>query len=256
MTDSCNRWPKYLLKRACLSQPENCRNLIYKNSTPVVSFGNPVRAVVATIGINPSDEEFRKERGLIRLEPGETIDESRGLEIVEGCAKYFESDGNPYDWFLPLDLILRAGARASYYVDSRTDARYLDLACHLDIFQWATFPTWGGIKKKSDKDAIRGDEQSREFLIEQLRQGHYRLVVGNGIEVIRWICNAKERLGLAEWIDVTPSDLPIKLWKGNCGDTLFLAWDCYVKNDPQHIPLLAQFVAEQYDSFLNERRKT
>lgn len=280
MTDSCKRWPKYLLEQATAPPPKGCEGLIVPDSTPVVSFGNPVRATVATIGLNPSALEFleswngpmlpEEQRRLATRESVEISDCCPGAEILDGCAGYFGR--NPYEeWFLPLDCILRAGARASYYAAPRSDARYLDLACHTDLSPWATSDSWTTLKSRGIHRKLLGDKLSS--LQQLISQGHYRLVIINGSGVkeemdhfqflsIDW-CDA----GLLEREECTHVDKDdckkercrprVKLHEAVCGDTLFLAWSCNIQRQrgaDRHIPELARFVAERYDKFLNERR--
>jgi len=277
MTDSCKRWPAHLMKMVVhRSPPQGCT--VVPGSTPVVSFGDPVRATVATIGFNPSSAEFRGNRGLATLNSLGILDYKDincclGAKILDGCAGYFGR--NPYDrWFLPLDGILRAGVRASYYADTRSDARYLDLACHLDLSPWATSDGWTEMKNQGIHRKLLNDELSS--LRQLISQGHYRLVIVNGSGVkeemdyfnfsLYWCdkeslkkekCNHSRQ----ERCRCNPG---AKLHESVCGDTLFLAWSCNIQRQrgaDRHIPELARFVAERYDKFLrdnshNERRTT
>src|SRR5687767_748326 len=80
--------------------------------SPVLSFGDPQRAKIATLGINPSNREFVDDRGLALHGPLRRFHtlaslglptwswvESRHLQLmVESYRRYFE--GNPYNrWF-------------------------------------------------------------------------------------------------------------------------------------------------------------
>src|SRR5205814_429172 len=103
-------------------------------------------ATVATLGLNPSRLEFVDASG--RLMTGmvarfETLS-SLGVSTLhtaspeilahalQSCHSYFGR--NPYRrWFDTLDDI-SSGLGVSYYDGS---------ACHLDLAQWATDPTWG-----------------------------------------------------------------------------------------------------------------
>jgi len=265
MTDSCKRWPKYLLEQAIASPPEDCEGLIVQGSTPVVSFGNPVRATVATISLNPSPLEFLEswngpmlpehQHRLVTLESlgisdYKDINCSLGAQILDGCARYFEQ--NPYEkWFLPLDCILRAGARASYYADARPDARYLDLACHLDLSPWATSNSWGKLTA-SDKKSLK--DKGIHFLDEHICYGQYSLVLVNGIEAKDSIeINGK----LVDWTPVSHAEYAqsVEFYKAMHFDTLFLAWR-YIQRELQNLPVVAKLVAKCYDEFLNERRTT
>ena len=260
MTDSCKRWPTHLMKMVVhRSPPQGCT--VVPGSTPVVSFGDPIRATVATIGFNPASAEFRGNRGLATLKSLGILDYKAincclGAKILDGCAGYFGQ--NPYDrWFLPLDGILRAGARASYYADSRSDARYLDLACHLDLAQWATSDRWGVLSPPQKKKLLN---DGFPLLRQQISQGHYRLLIINGSGVKNLIDRFQFRP--INWRKVRSLEREqgkpgAKLHEAVCGNTLFLAWSCNIQSQPgadRHIPELARFVAEQYDNFLNERR--
>lgn len=154
-------------------------------STPVVSFGNSLTATVATLGLNPSRREFLDERGNelvgdarrlathvslgvsdLSLAPSETI-----ATVLDDCNNYFQR--NPYrGWFDHFAPILEA-CGASFYDGT---------ACHLDLIQWATDPTWARLKPASARRLL--DEES-EFLAEQLRREHLRLLLVNGRGVIR-----------------------------------------------------------------------
>ena len=246
-------WPNYLVERARSRPPVGCLNEIVPRSTPVVSFGNPVRATVATIGLNPASGEFlgRKkmllsgsERRLATLESLEIqsycdINKRLGAKIVDECAGYF--DRRPLNWFLPLDNILSAGVYASYY--SSTTCH--EIACHLDLAQWATLRGWNEIKE-TDPDILKSLLSDGEsFLYQQLREGDYRLVIANGITTKEWIEYAR----LTTWtqVDHLEGKRSVRLYAGEGGATRFLAWSCnlqrHIRSQPEHIPALIKFVA-------------
>jgi hypothetical protein len=99
---------------------------VVPGSTPVVAFGDPARAEVATLGINPSAREFLQHGRLLtgahrRLATLESLGaqrldrltEAQVATVVADCAIYFQRQ--PYrGWFDPLDELLRVGADASY----------------------------------------------------------------------------------------------------------------------------------------------
>ncbi len=199
---------------------------VVAGSTPVVAFGDPARAEVATLGINPSKVEFI-ENGLFlsgssrRLATLEslgasdmaTLTDSQVLQVVEDCARYFDPDRNPYRrWFDPLDRLLRDAIDVSYYKGT---------ACHLDLVQWATDPVWRGIE----------DEDVRRILLEdglphlraQLRRENIRLVLLNGRTVIDQV----QAVGLADLIPAGGLALgrtTCSLYAGSGEGVRFIGW--------------------------------
>src|SRR5205814_6524697 len=93
---------------------------VVPGSTPVVAFGDPRRATVATLGINPSHREFIENGGLLSgedrrlatLEPlgADRLDrltDEQVASVVADCPSYFQR--RPYQrWFDPLDRLLQA----------------------------------------------------------------------------------------------------------------------------------------------------
>jgi hypothetical protein len=111
---------------------------IVERSTPVLSFGDPLRADVATLGINLSRQEFYStEGGLLtgvqrRLATTESLGITAGQPLTEDQARTVVAESNdyfarnPYNWFNPLEALLNTAAGASYYDRS---------GCHLDLVQ-------------------------------------------------------------------------------------------------------------------------
>ncbi len=111
------------------------------------SFGDPFRAKIATLGLNPSNREFVDRSGseLIgaarRFHTLTSLGLSRWSDatlmhtrlIWDCCKTYFSR--NPYDiWFKQLDHLL-GDTTASYYGDQSG-------ACHLDLIPFATACKW------------------------------------------------------------------------------------------------------------------
>src|ERR1700751_4531155 len=106
---------------------------VVTGSTPVVAFGDPLTATVATLGINPSWREFLADDGtllhgrarrlstLLSLSADSTasLRPDQVRTVIAECAAYFRPNRNPYRrWFDPLDNILRTALGASYYDDT------------------------------------------------------------------------------------------------------------------------------------------
>ena len=186
IADSAVDVPGYVAARIRKPAPDNCR--VLDGSTPVVAFGDPRRSRVATLGINPSKREFAEDGRELdgRSRRFETL-RSLGLERLDDapndaveqtwrrCNAYFH--GNPYRWFDRLEeLITTVGA--SYFDDT---------ACHLDLSQWATDPTWNGLTPAERSSLVA---QDAAFLVTQLRSEPIELLLLNGRTVLRAFTSA------------------------------------------------------------------
>lgn len=173
--------PKYVAERIRRDAPGDCS--VVPGTTPVVAFGPAHTARVATLGLNPSRIEFEV-RG-VELDGQrrrfETL-RSLGIErladagddavaaVYARCNSYFS--GNPYRrWFDRLEEVL-AGAGASYYDGT---------ACHLDLSQWATDPTWGKLGPGARSRLVA---QDADFLRQQLSSESIGLLLLNGRGVL------------------------------------------------------------------------
>lgn len=183
---------QYLIEMVRRVPPEGAP--VVTGSTPVISFGDPSRAEVATLGINPSSAEFARGGALLsgsdrrlatldslRASSLGSLSDEQVATVIRECAEYFHH--RPYrKWFDPLDELLR-GIGVSFYDDT---------ACHLDLVQWATDPIWGGIKDRYIRKALLDD--GVPHLRHQLANENVRLVLLNGRSVIDQVT----RTGLAE----------------------------------------------------------
>jgi hypothetical protein len=174
--------PQYVEERLRRPQPAGLN--VIPGSTPVVGFGDPRNAKVATIGLNPNRLEFLDAEGSLLREDAERLEtllsigansledvESQVLaRVFEGCNWYFER--NPYRrWFDVLERVLN-GIGVSYYRGT---------ACHLTLVQWATNPTWGLLPESSRTELLR---QDAPFLRERIEAERIELVLLNGRGVI------------------------------------------------------------------------
>ena len=177
--------PDYIERR--IRQPIPAGLCVIPGTTPVVAFGDAQTARVATLGLNPSYLEFQLSSGLELIgsfrrlathkslsvsslwdAPKETI-----AQVLTDCNSYFQR--NPYrDWFDQLEVILNAWG-ASYYDAS---------ACHLDLVQWATKPTWGKLGPVVQRRLLGSDAY---FLREQLSNENIELLLVNGRSATDWL---------------------------------------------------------------------
>jgi hypothetical protein len=175
--------PKYIESR--LRRPPTSDLAIVPGSTPVICFGRFSTSTVATLGLNPSKQEFLDKAGVELDGPRRRFETLNSLGIASlgeaptervelvaaACEEYFNR--NPYRrWFDQLEPVVSA-AGGSYYSGS---------ACHLDLVQWATDPTWGAL---SDAQRTRLLSEDVGFLRDQLRNSQIRVLLLNGRAVIR-----------------------------------------------------------------------
>ncbi|MEM8717788.1 MAG: hypothetical protein AAGE84_00570 [Cyanobacteria bacterium P01_G01_bin.39] len=146
---------------------------IVSGFTPIVAFGNPHNCRVATIGINPSKNEFSDRFGQELTEDKrrletlnslgiKSIDSTNKLQVGQiwsACNNYFHK--NPYYWFNKLQKVLT-------YFEVSYDK---NTACHLDLVQWATDPVWGKINNKIIKHRLI--EKDRIFLRKQIENENF-----------------------------------------------------------------------------------
>jgi hypothetical protein len=167
----------YVAERIRRPAPDGCG--VVAGSTPVVAFGDPASSQAATLGLNPSRVEFCREGRLLdgperrlatlRSLGLETLAEANSEtigRIVGACRRYFWR--RPYrGWFGQLDAVLR-GAGYSYFDGT---------ACHLDLVQWATDPTWAKLDGNERRQLL---DDGVPFLAEQLKRSTLKLVLING----------------------------------------------------------------------------
>ncbi len=155
-------------------------------SCPILCFGDPSTAEVATLGLNPSNREFVDEAGNELEDPLRRFHtlSSLGLNrwgqanaihlqlILESYRAYFVR--NPYDaWFRRLDYII-SGLGASYYDLPNS-------ACHLDLIPYATAEKWTTLSSGKRSALLNLASETLALL---LRDSPIRLLVLNGNSVM------------------------------------------------------------------------
>lgn len=173
----------YVAARIRRSAPSGCS--VIAGSTPVVSFGDPSAALVATLGLNPSRVEFLDSGQLLggQLRRLASLG-SLGVESLSGanaeavgrvagaCRRYFWR--RPYRrWFDQLEMVL--GPLGYSYYDGT--------ACHLDLVQSATDPTWAKLGDDQRQRLLSADVP---FLLDQLDRSAFRFLLINGSSVRAW----------------------------------------------------------------------
>jgi hypothetical protein len=202
---------------------------VIPSATPVIAFGDPAGARVATVGINPSAREFLENGRLLagsarRLATltslgAERLDELTDVqaeEVLRECASYFSR--NPYrQWFDQLDDLLKAAYDASYYDGS---------ACHLDLVMWATDPVWGQLDGFA-RERLLAD--GLPLLRRQLDRYSFDVVLLNGRGVIEEVLEA----GLAELSAIGRLEvgaISSRLYAGSARGATWIAWSANLQS--------------------------
>ena len=218
-----------VIERAMSPYPEIVE--IVPSSTPVVSFGYPNKAIVATLGINPSSNEFQVGNGnknllafgskklvdteVLGVDSPKRLNEKQAIEVIKGCYSYFSPQGKPLKWFDPLQLHVLDPINASY--SSGT-------ACHLDLVQWATDPVWQNKKMKKDSKKLLLTND-KEFLKYQLSNYNFKYIFLNGSTVISQV----KKLGIVKLEKVgevrfNRAGTMSAILKGNIGSKTVIGW--------------------------------
>lgn len=225
--------PDYVRQMVRRPAPTGCS--VIPGTTPVVSFGNPTRAKVATLGINPSKSEFLDKSGAMLTKDKqrlatlpslgasrcEELTDAQVLEVVRWCNRYFQ--GNWYKrWFQQLEKHVLPPSNLSYLDGS---------VCHLDLVQWATDPVWQLLEQKTETKRLM--DEGVEHLRAQLETESIKTVVVLG----RGVWDQIEKTGLADFEDVET----ITISRGRAKSTLrigsgcgakFLGWTSNIQSQP------------------------
>lgn len=156
-------------------------------ASPVLAFGRVREAVVASLGLNPSNLEFVGADGKPLRSPENRFETLKTLglrswsnatgrdaaRIASACESYFMR--RPYDgWFKRLNKIL-SGTGASYYDE-------FSPACHLDLVPFATTLKWSALDGTNRGRLLR---LGTPTLVTLLQTTRIRVLVLNGASVVR-----------------------------------------------------------------------
>ena len=183
----------------------SCDTAAIEWTPPVPAFGDPSRAQVATLGLNPSDREFVDVHGReldgaqrrfptlrsLGLQGWHEATDAHFEEIAEACRTYFER--NPYDaWFNRLDFLIQETS-TSFYTP-------LSPATHLDLVPYATGMKWATLPRREQELLSEG---AREMLGTTLRDAPVSLLILNGMSVVnsfQMLCDVElNRDEQSEW---------------------------------------------------------
>ena len=179
-------------------------------SLPVLFFGDAFAAQVATVGINPSKQEYLSREGdeltglLRRFETlrslnarsRASLDHRQANTAIERMRCYFNPAAPVYGWFAGLSRVAE-GMGASFRDRS---------AVHLDLIQEATDPVWSQLEKADPEQAANVLRRDLPFLRGQIEESQFRLIVCTSARVYSEVSQMlnvtaikKERLARLEW---------------------------------------------------------
>ena len=106
---------------------------------------------VLTVGLNPSLQEFPKERPFLRFPLAENITADEPDVYLDALSAYFHTDSCPYrNWFNAYEPFLN-GMETSYYGEQPSTALHTDICSPV-----ATDPTWSSLARDY-KQALEQD---------------------------------------------------------------------------------------------------
>lgn len=172
--------PRELLARA--KRPVSPSSV--PGSLPVLFFGDLLTAKVASVGLNPSKQEYLTSSGhelagsARRFETlGSLGSHERASLTDKQCARAIETmrayfrPGKPiYGWFRALDRVLES---MGYRYEKGE-------AAHLDLVQEATDPTWSALKSQRPNEADALLETDLPFLLWEIETFPIEAIVCNG----------------------------------------------------------------------------
>lgn len=177
---------------------------------PVLFFGDLFSAEVATVGLNPSDQEYTDRHGALLTDSkqrfatlsslgatkrGELTDEQCD-EAVRVMRAYYRPDKPVFGWFAALGRVVE-GLGASLRDGT---------AAHLDLVQEATHPTWSALPQHERSRLLADD---LPFLEWEIRAFPLRAVICTGKTASGHV---RARLGVE--VQETGEMARIKWWIG------------------------------------------
>jgi hypothetical protein len=153
-------------------------------SLPVLFFGDVLTAKAASVGLNPSKQEYLdpsgqeltgdKRRfetlGSLGCHDRSSLDEERCERAIAAMRAYFQRGKPVYGWFRPLARVMEAMGFS--YQEGEV--------AHLDLVQEATDPTWSRLKSERPAEAHSLLETDLPFLSWQVEAFPLQLLVCNG----------------------------------------------------------------------------
>ncbi len=155
-------------------------------SLPVLFFGDPWSAKVATVGINPSRKEYLSNLGQeldgaqrrfetlhsLGVSSRKSLHLTQAKAAIDRMRRYFDSDRPVYSWFNDLSHVVE-GMGFSFRDRSVT---------HLDLVQEATNPVWSELLKAEAEAVLLRD---LPFLKSEIEEFTFSAVICTSARVLR-----------------------------------------------------------------------
>lgn len=222
--------PEYAQLRVAQKPPDGC--CIPVGAAPTIAYGDPDKARVATIGLNPGHGHQREARR--GAQPGVAPNADEKLYGYD----YFDVFRATPGFFNPLEKVIVA-----------CDASYLDgSACHLDLAQWPTEVRWSALPAECAPDAhAKLLDDGVPFIKQQLTESpSIRLLLGDGVRVKEQV---EGRLGAetpcVDTLTVLDYKRTMRVFSGEALGRFYIGWNWpLVRIGSKMVEKLAQRVGE------------
>ncbi len=200
--------PEYAQLRAARKPPEGCR--IPDGAIPTIAYGDPAKARIATIGLNPGHGHQREARR--GAQPGV----APGAKAEMYGYDYFTTEvgrATP-GFFNPLEKVIVA-----------CGASYLDgSACHLDLAQWPTSESWRDLPPGAQAKLL---EDGAPFVRRQLEENPgIKLLLGDGKTVLEQMKKAlSAEYEPRETVTVDGYRYPLHVFVGEALGKRLIGWN-------------------------------
>jgi hypothetical protein len=185
-------------------------------SLPVLFFGDLFSAQIATVGINPSDQEYLDGKGneldgaarrfetlsSLHASSRQALTGTQCAQAIAAMRSYFARQQTVFRWFRSLERVLD-GMGYSYSKGQ---------VAHLDLVQEATTPTWSALERSHRTEADNLLANDLPFLQWQIARFPLRAVICNGMTVFRRVCGL-----LDHPVDIANSSLARVKWYATRG---------------------------------------
>ena len=218
--------PRYAQLRAAQKPPDGC--CVPDGAIPTVAYGDPDKARVATIGLNPGHGHQREARR--GAQPGVAPNADEKLYGYD----YFDVFRATPGFFNPLEKVIVA-----------CDASYLDgSACHLDLAQWPTSKRWRDLPPGAQAKLLY---DGRPFVRRQLEENPgIKLLLGDGktvMEQMKKVLPAEYKH--IETVTVDGYRYPVRVFVGEALGKRLIGWNWpLIRKGIPLVEKLAQRVGE------------